>query len=112
MKASLLPEWKKLPAVRAVAEVVALHYGLTLEQLVTFDRHEQLVWPRHLACYLSNKLLGASQTTISSVMKRERSSVSYAVLSFQDRIDVSQWARDEMGRIMPEITARLRKETA
>ncbi len=64
----------------AIQKAVASHFGIKLSELMSQDRSQRLVIPRHIAMYLSRELLGSATTEIAEAFgKKNHTTVMHAV---------------------------------
>ena len=69
---------------------VAQFFGITVLDMTGRDRHEQVVWPRHVAMYMMRTMTHASLNEIGEVFgKRDHGTVLAAVKDVQNRCDTS-----------------------
>jgi chromosomal replication initiator protein len=72
----------------AIQKAVATHFGIKLTELMSQDRSQRLVIPRHIAMYLSRELLGSATTEIAEAFgKRNHTTVMHAVEKVKDLIE-------------------------
>jgi chromosomal replication initiator protein len=72
----------------AIQKAVASHFGIKLSELMSQDRSQRLVIPRHIAMYLSRELLGSATTEIAEAFgKRNHTTVMHAVEKVKDLIE-------------------------
>lgn len=72
----------------AIQKAVASHFGIKLTELMSQDRSQRLVVPRHIAMYLSRELLGSATTEIAEAFgKRNHTTVMHAVEKVRELIE-------------------------
>lgn len=72
----------------AIQKAVASHFGIKLSELMSQDRSQRLVIPRHIAMYLSRELLGSATTEIAEAFgKRNHTTVMHAVEKVKELIE-------------------------
>ncbi|MEY3903910.1 MAG: hypothetical protein RL189_3216 [Pseudomonadota bacterium] len=72
----------------AIQKAVASHFGIKLSELMSQDRSQRLVVPRHIAMYLSRELLGSATTEIAEAFgKRNHTTVMHAVEKVKEMIE-------------------------
>ena len=54
-----------------IMEVVCEHYGVTIEQLISKNRSQNIIRPRHVAMYLCTQETDCSQDTIARLLDRK-----------------------------------------
>lgn len=71
-----------------IQKAVASHFGIKLSELMSQDRSQRLVVPRHIAMYLSRELLGSATTEIAEAFgKRNHTTVMHAVEKVKELIE-------------------------
>jgi chromosomal replication initiator protein len=72
----------------AIQKAVATHFGIKLSELMSQDRSQRLVIPRHIAMYLSRELLGSATTEIAEAFgKKNHTTVMHAVEKVKELIE-------------------------
>ncbi len=65
------PEKPKEITPQLIIEVVCEHYGVTIEQLISKNRSQNIIRPRHVAMYLCTQETDCSQDTIAKLLDRK-----------------------------------------
>ena len=74
--------------LNTIQKAVASHFGIKLTELMSSDRSQRLVVPRHIAMYLSRELLGSATTEIAEAFGRKNhTTVMHAVEKVKDLIE-------------------------
>ena len=74
--------------LNAIQKAVAAHFGIKLSELMSQDRSQRLVVPRHIAMYLSRELLGSATTEIAEAFGRKNhTTVMHAVEKVKELIE-------------------------
>lgn len=74
--------------VNTIQKAVASHFGIKLTELMSSDRSQRLVVPRHIAMYLSRELLRSATTEIAEAFGRKNhTTVMHAVEKVKDLIE-------------------------
>lgn len=74
--------------LNTIQKAVASHFGIKLTELMSQDRSQRLVVPRHIAMYLSRELLGSATTEIAEAFGRKNhTTVMHAVDKVKELIE-------------------------
>ena len=65
------PDKPKEITPQLIIEVVCEHYGVTIEQLISKNRSQNIIRPRHVAMYLCTQETDCSQDTIAKLLDRK-----------------------------------------
>jgi chromosomal replication initiator protein len=91
-------------SIDAVKQVVADHYGLSIEELVSPSRAARIAWPRQLAMHLARELTGAPLAAIGSAFGgRNHATILHACKRVAERASSDQQAAvdiDELSRAL------------
>ena len=90
-----------------VKQIVAAHYGVTVEQLMARDRKENVVWPRQVAMWLCRRGSDLSFTTIGESFGRDHGTVMHNCRSVEDRIATDQKVPGRLGAFAHHHAAHL-----
>ena len=74
------------PAMRAVTE----SFGVTLDEMRSSNRHRRIVEARHTWCWMMNKYSNLTRKEVGHVLNRDHSSISHAVKSMRDLLEVDR----------------------
>jgi chromosomal replication initiator protein len=94
------------PSIETIKEIVAAHYGLTVDELVSASRAARVAWPRQLAIHLARELTDASLAAIGSAFGgRNHATVLHACRRVAERssqdqqtaVDITELARELRG---------------
>lgn len=86
----------KMRAVEIIKGVVASRFDIPLAALCGRRRTEVLVWPRHVAMYLSRELTGLSLETLGGLFQRDHATIRFALISVRDKCSVNSTSRAEV----------------
>lgn len=75
-----------VPKIATIQEIVAEHFYLTVDEMISNSRLQQTVRPRMIAIYLSHILTRHSFSEIGARFNREHSTVMYSVEKIARRI--------------------------
>jgi chromosomal replication initiator protein len=74
--------------ISAIQKAVASHFGIKISELMSQDRSQRLVIPRHIAMYLGRELLGSATTEIAEAFgKKNHTTVMHAVEKVKELIE-------------------------
>lgn len=74
--------------LNTIQKAVATHFGIKLTELMSQDRSQRLVVPRHIAMYLGRELLGSATTEIAEAFGRKNhTTVMHAVEKVKELIE-------------------------
>ena len=74
--------------LNTIQKAVASHFGIKITELMSQDRSQRLVVPRHIAMYLSRELLGSATTEIAEAFGRKNhTTVMHAVDKVKELIE-------------------------
>lgn len=97
-----------LAPMRLIKETVAEHFGVSVLDLESNRRNNQIVIPRHTAIYLCRILTRASYPAIGRAFgRRDHTSIIHAVSSLEARMDADHGLLETVqalrDRLMPEV---------
>ena len=79
---------EKKPSIVEIQRIVARHFQMTVDELIGSRRNERLLWPRHIAIYLSQKLTGESAAVIGNAFRRSHPTVVRSCQVVENRISI------------------------
>lgn len=95
------------PMLRIKLEV-AVHFGFTVHDLEARDRHESVVWARHVAMFLCRQLTRFSLHQIGAAFGgRDHATVSNALQNVRDRLEVEPNRRPDLDLLTATVRAAL-----
>lgn len=98
-------------AVRAVKQVTAKAFGVSLDELDAPTRSKaHIAFARQTAMYLANVVCSYSLTDVAQAFGRDRTTVSHACHLIEDRRDDDAFDQF-LDRLEDEVSAALRVET-
>ena len=74
------------PAMRAVTE----SFGVTLDEMRSQNRSRRIVEARHAWCWFMDKYSNLTRKEVGHVLNRDHSSISHAVKSMRDLLEVDR----------------------
>jgi chromosomal replication initiator protein len=72
-----------------IRAIVADYYGVTEEDLRSPKRNKEFTLPRHVACYLTRELTGASFQLIGRFYDRDHTSIMHGINKIKDDIEAN-----------------------
>jgi len=74
--------------IKTIQATVASYFDISLEEMLSRDRHDRISFPRHVAMHLAFEV-GHKTTTVGKAFGRCRSDVSHATRSLKNRMDTN-----------------------
>ena len=93
--------------IERIAEVVARHYNVTLEDLMSPRRNQEIAYPRHLACYLCREMTGSSFPHIGTFFDRDHSTIMHSVRSIKKLLETDDKVAAEITYLRGRIASGL-----
>lgn len=93
--------------IREIQNFVCNHFGLTINDLLSHKRPQNLVFPRHIAMYLAKNLTLLSYPNIGRLFGgRDHSAVMHAVKKIQTEMDMNENLKFEIEKIKNKLLPR------
>jgi chromosomal replication initiator protein len=93
--------------IDAIQQVVASHFGISVDELVSARRTNRIAWPRQVAIYLARELTAASLPGIGSEFGgRNHATVLHACKRVSARIKAEPEVGSELAALADGITAQ------
>lgn len=84
------PDMKKPITIDYILEIVADHFNITINDILSKKRNNAIAYPRHICMYLCRELTGTSLSEIGSkIGARDHSTVIHSLDFIEDRIKIS-----------------------
>lgn len=101
----LIEKEKKLKArtCEEIIEAVRGKYNLTLNQILSSERIQELVTPRQLAMYIAVKFTSMSVKSIALKFNKTHATILHGVKKIENRIDVEPKLRDSLNEILDSL---------
>ncbi|MBN2406998.1 MAG: chromosomal replication initiator protein DnaA [Elusimicrobia bacterium] len=97
-------EESKPISIQNIQNIVAKHYHVQVKDMKSIKRHKNLVFPRHLAMYLSRKLTEHSTTEIGREFgDRDHATVMYASKIIRKKIEDDPYFETIVEKMINEI---------
>ena len=88
LKDIINPNVKNVITIDSIIDVVANHYELSVDQLCSANRSNNVAYPRQVVMYLSKQLTTASYKEIASKLgKKDHSTVIHGIRKIQEDLD-------------------------
>ena len=83
-------DMKKPITIDYILEIVADHFNITINDILSKKRNNAIAYPRHICMYLSRELTGTSLSEIGSkIGARDHSTVIHSLDFIEDKIKIS-----------------------
>ena len=92
--------------VLQIKQAVASQWGITVKTMAKECRVESIVFPRQVAMYLTNRIVGLNQTHIGAIFHREHTTVSHAIKRVRNRMETDRTVEKRVRGIMKQLDAR------
>ena len=80
LKDLISPDAKKEITPAMIAEIVASHYHITMDDLISKKKNKEIAYPRQITMYLCRKLTDAPLQTVGNMLgKRDHSTVIHGI---------------------------------
>ncbi len=95
------------PLIACILKMVSRYYHVTEEQILSRDRHEPIASARHIAMFMTRKIVGGSLQDLARLFNREdHGTIMNAVKIVESRIETEPLTRAQI----EEITKALQRE--
>jgi hypothetical protein len=98
--------------LREIAELVAVTFKLTIEELLGTRRTERCVLPRQAFFALAREYTKLSLVTIGNFARKDHGTVLHAITAVQNRIDTSPLFDGQMRLLRERLAERIRRNAA
>ncbi|MGC9071070.1 MAG: helix-turn-helix domain-containing protein, partial [Elusimicrobiales bacterium] len=92
--------------IEDIQEVVAQEYGISIDELMSKQRREKLVFPRHIAIYLAHELTDMSWTDIGKAFDKDHSTAIHASDKIKSMISNDPFFAEAINKIINKIKTR------
>ncbi|MGI9461461.1 MAG: chromosomal replication initiator protein DnaA [Alphaproteobacteria bacterium] len=107
------PERKKI-TIDTIQQMIANYYDITLEELLSKSRLQDIARPRQIAMYLAKKATTRSLPSIGKRFRRDHTTVIHAVRTIENRMGDNPKFQEEvialLSRLKIENTAPIKKK--
>lgn len=90
-------------SVDRIISVVSQKYGISIEDIKSRKRTENIAFTRHKCVYLIHKLTDMSFGKIGDIFKRDRTTMMNSVKAVEDEIKINSQYEDEINELIREI---------
>lgn len=102
--AGIVQAKKKITSLKKIAQFVAEHYNITIDDLIKQSRKKEVVKPRQIAMYLARKELNSSFPTIGEFFGgRDHTTVMHAVEKIENLINAESGSKQEIDGILEKL---------
>lgn len=85
------PDNEKIVTVENIVNIVAEHYGISSNEILSNSRSRNIAYPRQIAMYLSKKLTSTSVTDIGRIIgKRDHSTILHGIKNIENDIKTNE----------------------
>lgn len=85
------PDNEKIVTVEDIVNIVAEHYGISSNEILSNSRSRNIAYPRQIAMYLSKKLTSTSVTDIGRIIgKRDHSTILHGIKNIENDIKTNE----------------------
>ncbi len=95
--------------IEDIQQVVANEYGISVEELMSKQRKEKFVFPRHIAIYLAHELTDMSWTDIGKAFDKDHSTTIHASDKIKNMIINDPFFAEVINKIINKIKAKKEK---
>lgn len=97
---------KHYPKVRDIRDIVAKHFGITVEEIIGSSRRREYAAPRQIAMYLSREMTLMSLPQIGRYFgDRDHTTVLFAYRKLEQKIQTDEIWREEVRTLRERIEA-------
>ena len=89
--------------IEEIQKAVALHYDVSLAQILSPERTASLVTPRQLAMYIARKLSAKSLGEIADKFEKKHATILHGVKTISKRLDVEPELKENLEKIIAEF---------
>lgn len=105
LKDMIYPDQPKIITPTIIMQVVADHYGIKKDNILSSNRKVEYALPRQVFMYLCSELVDMPFTTIAKVLdKKDHTTISYGVKKIEEKINTDQNFAEQIEIIKKKIT--------
>lgn len=93
--------------LQIIQKIVAEHYGVDWQKIISKDRHRRYVTPRHVAMYLAKAITKKSLMELGHAFRRDHSVILYAIWKIEKLVRDKPAFYSELNDLRLKIEARL-----
>lgn len=103
LKELIIEKDKKVIDLDYIKEVVASFYSISVQDLYSKSRAQNIVFPRHIAMYISRTMTDLSLIKIAESFNRDHSTLIHAIEKIENLIIDDETVKDEIDAIIEKI---------
>jgi len=104
LKDMIYPDKPKVITPTIIIDVVAEHYGLTTQDILSNKRNQEIVNARHVAMYLCRELTDISLNNIGKIMdKKDHTTVLHGVNRIEEQLETNKELYEQLEIIKKKI---------
>ena len=104
LKDLISPDAKKEITPSMIAEIVASHYHITMDDLISKKKNKEIAYPRQITMYLCRKLTDAPLQTVGNMLgKRDHSTVIHGIEKIEKDMKNNQALQNNINVLIKKI---------
>jgi len=104
LKDLISPDAKKEITPNMIAEIVASHYHITMDDLISKKKNKEIAYPRQITMYLCRKLTDAPLQTVGNMLgKRDHSTVIHGIEKIEKDLKNNQSLQNNINVLIKKI---------
>ena len=104
LKDLISPDAKKEITPNMIAEIVASHYHITMDDLISKKKNKEIAYPRQITMYLCRKLTDAPLQTVGNMLgKRDHSTVIHGIEKIENDLKKNQSLQNNINVLIKKI---------
>ena len=104
LKDMISPDARREVTASGIISIVAEHYGFTREQLISPNRHKEIVYPRQIAMYLCRNMTSLSLQAIGTALgKKDHTTIMHGIDIIEHDLATDPAVRDTIDILKKKI---------
>lgn len=103
LKELIVEKESKIINIDYIKKIVSNYYTIPVEDLSSKNRSQKIVFPRHVAMYISRQLTDLSLIKIAESFNKDHSTVIHAIEKVESLISEDETVKDEVEAIIEKI---------
>ena len=104
LKDLISPDAKKEITPNMIAEIVASHYHITMDDLISKKKNKEIAYPRQITMYLCRKLTDAPLQTVGNMLgKRDHSTIIHGIEKIGNDLKKNQTLQNNINVLIKKI---------
>ena len=99
----VFPDSKKTVTPEFIIALVADHYDISVEEILSQKRDKQIAVPRQIAMYISRRYTDLSQNEIADAFKRDHATVIHAIKKISSEISTNHELENQINVIVKKL---------